>query len=170
MLAWCRKHPEAISTRHVKLFKQATDAASFLRSIVVDSPQLLSAAVDVLSKMPTDADRATFVRGLGADRLQTQKNSAIGLRRLLDRGAESLSFDETQAAVATISKLGNDAPDQSVRKQLALLLRASFGKEPQYPGVDLIQTRQFLEKKFGQQRSNRKFGVGAFVGRHHQTV
>ena len=99
ILAWCRKHPNEASARHVKIFKQHADAGSFLRSVVDATPQLLSPAVDVLFENPTEADRATFVRGLGADRLQTQKYSAIGLRRLLDGGAESLSFEETQVAM-----------------------------------------------------------------------
>jgi len=87
----------------------------------------------VLFDKPTEADRGTLVRGLSADRLQTQKNSAIGLRRLLDGG----------------SRLGDDGPGKSVRKQLMLLLEASFGTEPQYPDADPVQSRQFLEKRFG---------------------
>ena len=149
ILAWCRKHPDKISARHVRLFARHPDAGSFLRSIVDGAQQLLSPSVDVLFDKPTEADRATFVRGLGADRLQTQKYSAIGLRRLLDGGADSLSFEETQVAMETISRLGDDGPGKSVRKQLMLLLKASFGTEPQYPGADPIQTRQFLEKRFG---------------------
>ena len=129
ILAWCRKHPDKISARHVRLFARHPDAGSFLRSIVDGAQQLLSPSVDVLFDKPTEADRATFVRGLGADRLQTQKNSAIGLRRLLDGGADSLSFEETQVAMKTVSRLGDDGPGKSVRKQLMLLLKASFGAE-----------------------------------------
>ena len=150
ILAWCRKYPKQTTARHVKLFQKLPDAASFLRSSVGGRAQLLSPTVDALFETPVEADRATFVRGLGADRLQTQKNSAIGLRRLLDRGADSLSFDETQVALTTLSRLGGDRPATSVRKQLILMLKSSFAKEDGYSDGDLTETRQFLEKRFGQ--------------------
>ncbi len=149
ILAWCRKNSEQVSARHVKLFQRLPKAASFLRSIVDERPHLLSPTVDVLVDGPTAVDRATFVRGLRADRLQTQKNSAIGLRRLMDKGAELLSFEETQVAVGVLTRLGSDGPSNSVRKQLMLMLKSSFVEEDDFVDGDLAQTVQYLEKRFG---------------------
>ena len=149
ILAWCRKKTAQTTARHVKLFQYLPDAASFLRSNVGDVPRLLSPAVDVLFAVPIKADRKIFAKGLGDSRLQTQKNSAIGLRRLLDKGGESLNFDEAQAALIALSRLGSDGPATSVRKQIMSMLKSSFEKEDGFSLSDLEQTRQFLEKRFG---------------------
>ncbi len=149
MLAWCRKYPTEVSARHVQLFRHHAEAASFLRSVGDNSQNLLSSTVSVLFEKPIDADRAIFVRGLGSQRLETKKQAAIGIRRLLEGGVNPLTFEETQFTFNALARLSNDGPGTSVKKQMMLLLKSSFGREKKYPGADLAQTKQFLEKRFG---------------------
>ncbi len=145
---WCRQHPDEMSARHVLLIQNHPHTAELLRKILAERPQLLDVAVKLLSERPTESDRASFVRGLDSDRLETIKRAAIGLRRLLNRGARELTFKEASVAVGAWARLQDDGPGKSVGNQLMLLIKSSFGTEARFTGADALQAGHFLEKHF----------------------